>query len=138
MAETVRIIVTCYLINVDWKPVAILQDKKKSEQLVELAKKKGRDSFLKEMTVPEERMNEIGNNIFNRLKDMKQETVNDIVNIRNAAIRESFELAEVRKVAVDVAWMKVREKKVAPIPELTYEEFNRWTLDVAQFVLLKR
>lgn len=138
MTENIRHIVNCFLIYVDWKPVAILQDKKKALHIVNLAKEKGKDCFLKEMTIPETRMKELGTNIFTRLKGLEESAIKNIIPIRNALIRESMELADSRRVSVEVAWKSVSKKEGTPYSELTYDEFNRWTLDVSQFVLLKR
>lgn len=138
MPEKVRNIVTCYLIYTDWKPVAITTNKKHTEHVITKAEEKGIDAFYKEMTVPEERMQEIGINIFSRLEGMSEGEVNNILGIRNRLIRESFEVADDKNVDVSTAWVSVRKKYDAPIKTLSYEEFNRWTLDVANFVLIKR
>ena len=138
MADNVRNIVTCFLIYVDWKPVTILMDKKKSQQLVSMAKDKGKEAFSKEMTIPETRMKEIGKNIFTYLKDMDEKTVANIINVRNSMIRESFEIADTKKVDVETAWESLSKKKGDPFDQMTYQEFNQWTLDVSQFVLIKR
>ena len=136
--SSTRTIVTCFLIYVDWKPVTLLIDKKNATELIRMAKDKGHDAFMKEMTIHDQRMKEIGLNIFTRLKDMTDANVNNILQVRNDLIRKSFELASETKIDTNIAWLKVRKPHGYPISELTYEEFNRWTLDIANFVLIQR
>lgn len=134
----VRTIVTCFLIYVDWKPITILTDKKKSKMLIKMAEEKGKKAFAKEMTIPDTRMREIGTNIFTRLTDLDPTIVKNIINIRNKYIVECFELSNKKGIEPDIAWNTVKKSKGKPFDELTYDEFNRWTLDISQYVLLKR
>ena len=138
MAENIRTIVTCFLVYMDNKPATIIQDRKQAKQLEKMAESKNRNIFVKEMTIPETRMQEIGENIFTRLKGMNQQMIDRILDVRNKLIRKTFETASEKNVENDVAWISVRRGCGDPIERLTYEEFNRWTLDVAQFVLIKR
>lgn len=133
-----RQIVTCFLIYVDWKPVAILKDKKKTQQLMKKAEEKNKNAFFKEMTIPEKRVQELGTNIFTRIKEMDERVIARIIDIRNTFIRESFELADSKKIEVEAAWGILSKEKGKPFSEMNYSEFNRWTLDVAQYVLIKR
>jgi len=138
MPDKVRVIVSCSLVYVDWEPLVLLEDKKKAEQLVALAKEKGKDAFIKQLTLPEERKLELGNNIFNNTKVLPQNHIENILKIRERLIRETFDVRDNNDVEVDIAWKRVSKKYGEPYVNMSWTEFNQWTLDVAQFVLIKR
>ena len=138
MADKVRVIVSCSLVYVDWEPLVLLEDKKKAEQLVTIAKEKGKDAFIKQLTLPEERKVELGNNIFNITKQLPRNHIENILKIRERLIREAFDVRDVNDVEVDIAWKKVAKKYGEPYTLMSWSDFNQWTLDVAQFVLIQR
>jgi len=136
--KSVRNIVSCSLVYVDWKPLALLDDKKQAEQLIKIAQEKGKNAFIKQMTLPEDRKKEIGNNIFKITESLSDNDIKNILQIRGTLIREAMDVRDENGVEIDIAWKRVSKKYGNPYNTLSWDEFNTWTLDVANFVLIQR
>jgi hypothetical protein len=136
--KAIRNIISCSLVYVDWKPLVLLDDKKQAEELVKIAVGKGKHAFIKQMTLPEDRKAEIGNNIFKITEKLSEKDIKNILQIRAVLIRESMDVRDHNDVDINIAWGRVSKKYGTPYNTLSWEEFNTWTLDVANFVLIQR
>jgi hypothetical protein len=141
-SKKVRRVITSYLVYCNKRPVLLTRNKKEADSLVRTAVENGHESFYKDLTATEERMAEIGKNIFLLVKEVPESHVKNILQVRNRLIRETFEMKSYlkkdggRQVEEEIAWAFLTKKRYSkPYNEMTYAEFNSWTLDIIEFYL---
>jgi DNA repair photolyase len=138
-----RKVITSYLIYCNKKPVLLTRNKKEAEAIIQAAKEQGHDNaFYKDLTATEERMEEIGRNLFITVKAVPESHIERILEVRSKLIRETFEMKAKLKESIgkriedQIAWEYLTKKKYgAPYNKMTYQEFNSWTLDINEFFL---
>lgn len=128
----IRKLVSNYLVYGNYKPVILTPDKAKAEALSDMIRKKGKESHIKQITGQEERLAEIGENIFKKTKTLTEQQIKSILKTRNKIIIEWLNYKNDEDVSDEVAWSKISKKNgFQQFKEM--EEFSQWALDVAEY-----
>lgn len=133
---SVRKIVTGHIVYCDGKPIAMVTEKKKADALLRIAVEKKKDAYVKPITAPEERIKEIGTNIFTRLKELNETQIKNILLYRNRLVRETLEISDTQKIDQEDAWKQLLKKY--KIKKMKFTEFCQWTLDVSDYLDVRR
>ena len=124
-------IVTSYIVIVDHKPAIMLSDKKKINKIAEMATDKGRDVLVRQVTAGEDRVNEIGHNLFKvKIDDSMRKGIQDF---RNKAVITCIQYKEEKGVDEEIAWKKIKNQMLPSLSEMTFSQFCQWTLDVWEY-----
>ena len=127
-----------YLVYCESKPVMLTPDKNKANALVQLIQKKEKTAVYKAINGTEERLEEIGKNLFERTKSMNDAEIHNALHTRNRVIIEWMDYKKEKDVAPDVAWMKVAKKNNIYNTFKTMEDFSQWALDIVEYYNVKR
>lgn len=124
-------IVTSYIVIVDHKPAIMLSDKKKVNKIAEIAKEKGKEVLVRQVTATEDRVNEIGRNLF-KIK-IEESLRRQIELFRNRAVVGCIQYKEDKGVDEEIAWRRVNKNLAPSFTEMSFSEFCQWTLDVREY-----
>lgn len=127
-----------YLVYCDNKPVLFTPDKNKANALVHLIENKNKSAFHKAINGPEERLKEIGVNLFEKTKELGDIDVYDTLKIRNKIIVELIDYKREFGVSEEAAWIKVAKNKNLYGAFKSMNEFNQWSLDIIEFYNIPR
>lgn len=127
-----------YLVYCESKPVMLTPDKTKADALVHLIKTKNKTANYKPINGTEDRLKEIGKNLFERTKSMSESEIQNVLGTRNKLILEWMNYKKEKDVSDDVAWAKIA--KIHNIYSIfkTMEDYNQWSFDVINYYEVNR
>jgi len=127
-----------YLVYCDNKPVLFTPDKNKANALVHLIENKNKSAMHKAINGPEERLKEIGVNLFEKTKLLGGGDINDTLKTRNKVIIEWHDFKRERGVSEEAAWIRVAKSHNLYHVFKTMDEYNQWALDIVEFYNIQR
>jgi 16S rRNA A1518/A1519 N6-dimethyltransferase RsmA/KsgA/DIM1 with predicted DNA glycosylase/AP lyase activity len=127
-----------YLVYCEEKPVMFTPDKNKASALVQLIQQKNKTSTYKSINGTEERLEEIGKNLFERTKSMSESQIHGVLTNRNKVVIELIDYQKENKVSEEVAWVKVAKKHNLYSNFKTMQDFSQWALDIVEYYNVQR
>lgn len=124
--NNIRTIVSMFLVNSEKGPLTLVANKKKAENTVSLAKKKGINAKLRKVFLPQERMKSLGENLFNKKLPCG---VNEIITYRNTVIN-AFHAKDPSEETSEYVWKKVSNEFGITG---SLEDFNQYCLDIVEY-----
>lgn len=121
-----RIIDKKYLVVSEKGPLTMADNKKKAMTIFKVAEQKGLKVKFREVFLPQERMNNLGFNLFKRSLPCPRE---EIQNFRNKLIVEFHSFSPTQETAPAV-WKRVSRKYNI---EESLEQFNQYCIDIIEY-----